>query len=69
MVVIPKGAIFGARNIDPSGYTLMSCATMPNFHYEGFRLIGQEELLQKFPKREQLIREMAFAQTDGQKEL
>lgn len=69
MVVIPKGAVFGARNSDPSGYTLMSCATMPNFHYEGFRLTGQEELLRQFPKEEKLIRKMAFAHTDGQKEL
>ena len=69
MVVVPKGAIFGAENLDPEGYTLMSCATMPNFHYEGFRLVDQKELLEKFPKEEKLIRRMAFAHTNGQKEL
>lgn len=60
MVVVPKGIIFGARNVDPEGYTLMSCATMPNFHYEGFRMVPQAELIQQFPGQEQLIREMAF---------
>mgnify|MGYP002726632493 FL=1 len=69
MVVVPKGAIFGAENLNPESYTLMSCATMPNFHYEGFRLVDQKELLEKFPKEEKLIRRMAFAHTDGQKEL
>lgn len=69
MIVIPRGVIFGARNVDPSSYTLMSCATMPNFHYEGFRLVAQEELLKAYPEQEELIRSMAFAHTDGQKEL
>ncbi len=61
----PESKTAGCRRL----YTLMSCATMPNFHYEGFRLTGQEELLRQFPKEEKLIREMAFAHTDGQKEL
>ena len=60
MIAIPKGVIFSARNIDPEGYSLMSCATMPNFHYEGFRMTPQAELFAKFPGHEQLIREMAF---------
>ena len=38
-VVVPKGTIFSAENIDPSGYTFISCATVPKFHYKGFELI------------------------------
>ena len=68
MVAIPKGAIFAARNVDPASYTVMSCATMPNFHYQGFRLVPQDELLAKYPQEEDLIRAMAFAHTDGQQE-
>ena len=49
MVVIPKGVIFGASNLNPDSYTLMSCATMPNFHYEGFRLVAKTELDGKYP--------------------
>lgn len=44
MAVIPKGAVFAAENIDPSGYTFMSCATAPAFSYEGFRLVRKAEL-------------------------
>ena len=44
MAVIPKGAIFAAENIDPAGYTFMSCATAPAFSYEGFRLVKKAEL-------------------------
>ena len=44
MAVIPKGAIFAAENIDPAGYTFMSCATAPAFRYEGFRLVSRKEI-------------------------
>ena len=44
MAAIPKGAIFAAENIDPAGYTFMSCATAPAFSYEGFRLVKKTEL-------------------------
>ena len=44
MAVIPKDAIFAAENIDPAGYTFMSCATAPAFSYEGFRLVKKAEL-------------------------
>ncbi len=44
MIAIPSGQIFGARNLDSSGYTFVSCATAPRFNYEGFRLIKMDEL-------------------------
>lgn len=44
MVVIPKGAIFAAENINQDGYTFVSCATVPKFLYSGFRLVDYEEL-------------------------
>ena len=44
MIAIPAGVLFAARNLDPEGYTFVSCATSPHFTYEGFRLIGEAEL-------------------------
>lgn len=49
MAVIPKHAMFAAENLDPDGYTFVSCATVPGFTYEGFRLVGREEIRQRFP--------------------
>ena len=44
MVVIPKGVIFGAENLSNEGFTFVSCATTPNFTYEGFRLVYKDEI-------------------------
>ncbi|MBQ7470435.1 MAG: cupin domain-containing protein [Pseudobutyrivibrio sp.] len=49
MVLIPKGAIFGAENLDADGFTFVSCATTPNFTYEGFRLVEKQEIRENFP--------------------
>ena len=49
MAVIPKESIFAAVNTDPSDYCFVSCATAPKFTYEGFRLIGREELKRLYP--------------------
>ena len=44
MAVIPAGAVFAAENLDPDGYSFLSCATTPAFRYEGFRLVPRSEL-------------------------
>ncbi len=49
-VLIPKGAIFAAENLNWSKYTFLSCATAPQFSYEGFRLVGREELKRDWPE-------------------
>lgn len=49
MVLIPKGAIFAAENIEKDGFTFVSCATTPNFTYEGFRLVEKQEIIEQFP--------------------
>ena len=48
MVVIPAGCIFGAENLDSSGYTFVSCATVPKFSYGAFRLADDREIREKF---------------------
>ena len=49
MVVIPKGCAFAAENLDPDGFTFVSCVTTPDFQYAGFRLLTGEEIWQKYP--------------------
>ena len=44
MVVIPEGAVFAAENLDKENYCFMSCATTPKFTYDGFRILGREEV-------------------------
>ena len=49
MVLIPKGSIFAAENLEGGGFTFVSCATVPHFEYAGFRLVYQEEIREKYP--------------------
>ena len=49
MVVIPKGCAFAAENLEPEGFTFVSCMTTPGFEYAGFRLLTEDEIRQKWP--------------------
>jgi predicted cupin superfamily sugar epimerase len=49
MAVIPKDAIFSAENLVPDGYSFVSCVTTPKFQYEGFRLVHNSEIQEKYP--------------------
>ncbi len=60
MVLIPKGAIFAAENLDPQGFTFVSCATTPNFTYEGFRLVNKEEIRRNFAPIADRIEYLAY---------
>ena len=60
MAVIPAGAVFAAENIDPCGYTFLSCATAPAFRYDGFRLIDRRDLRARFPGRADDLQRLAF---------
>ena len=46
MVVVPKGRVFGAENLDPERYSFVSCMTAPKFSYDGFRLVSEEEIVE-----------------------
>ena len=50
MVLIPKGSAFAAENLDPEGYSFISCATAPRFSYEGFELLGRDDMLALCPE-------------------
>ena len=60
MVLIPKGCAFAAENIDPKGYTFISCATAPKFSYEGFELLGREEMLSICPGLPEDVLKLAY---------
>ncbi len=60
MVVIPKGAIFAAENLDDGGYTFVSCMTTPKFSYFGFRLVYANELREKYPGLPEEIYNLAY---------
>ena len=49
MAVIPKGCAFAAENLEPEGYTFVSCVTTPGFEYAGFRLLSADEVRERYP--------------------
>lgn len=57
MAVIPAGSVFAAENLRSDGYTFVSCVTTPQFEYSGFRLIGKDELRERWPE---LVSELGY---------
>ncbi len=60
MAAIPAGAIFAAENLDREGYTFISCATAPQFVYQGFRLIPRQELKTSCPDLPDEVLDLAY---------
>ncbi|MGX7024383.1 cupin domain-containing protein [Vagococcus hydrophili] len=56
--LVPKGTIFGSTVSDD--YSLVSCVVVPGFEFTDFRLFTQKELLDKYPKHEEIIKKLAF---------
>ena len=59
-VLLPAGAVFAAENLDKTGCTFLSCATVPAFRYEGFRLISAEKLEKLIPQEAAGLRRLAI---------
>ncbi len=59
MAVIPKGAIFAAEPLDKDGFFFLSCATTPQFTYDGFRLVGADEINKLCPVEYKRIEHLA----------
>ena len=62
LVVIPAGAVFAAENLDKNDYTFISCATIPKFSYDGFKLISRQELLKIYPEASEKILRLAYSE-------
>lgn len=60
MVVIPKGSVFAAENLENDGYTFVSCVTVPKFKYSGFRLVKKSEIRSKCGKKADEIEYLAY---------
>lgn len=55
MILLPKGQIFAAENIVPTGYSFISCMTVPALATTGIRVWQREELLLRYPQAKDLI--------------
>ena len=55
MVLIPKGQIFAAENVDSAGYSFISCMTIPALETAGIRVWQREELLARYPQAKEAI--------------
>ena len=55
MILIPKGQIFAAENADPTGYSFISCVTIPALETAGIRVWQREELLTRYPQARETI--------------
>lgn len=47
--------IFGSSVEQPGGYAFVSCAVAPGFDFEDFRMLGTNEMLEKYPSHADLI--------------
>lgn len=51
LVYIPAGTWFGAKHFAGAEEgTFLSCITVPRFQYEGWRLISEQEITEKYPE-------------------
>ena len=62
MALLQAGSVFAAENLDKTAYTFISCATAPAFRYEGFRLIGREEIASLWPEEAEQLAYLAYSQ-------
>lgn len=58
--IVPKNSIFGSSVIDEGTFSLVGCMVSPGFDFEDFELFTQEELLEKYPQHESIIKKMAY---------
>ena len=55
-VVIPANVWFGAKVVQPDGYTLSGCTVAPGFDFADFELADRDQLLSHFPDQAEIIR-------------
>ena len=60
MAVIPAGSVFAAENLRNDGYTFVSCVTTPQFEYSGFRLVGKDEIRERWPEFAAELEHLAY---------
>jgi uncharacterized protein len=55
-IEITAGTIFGAKVTDEDSYCLVGCIVTPGFEFNDFELFEREDLLQAYPKHEDVIK-------------
>lgn len=65
MILIPKGQIFAAENVVPTGYSFISCMTIPALETTGIRVWQREELLARYPQAREVIERYTDAPRAG----
>src|SRR5699024_3908517 len=58
--LVPKGTIFGSSVENEGEYALVSCMVAPGFEFDDFKLFTQDELIERFPQHEDIIRRYAL---------
>ncbi len=53
--VVPGGYWFGAEIEDNNAYALVGCTVSPGFSFDDFELIPRRDLIELFPKHQQII--------------
>ena len=58
---VPAGVAFGStiESDNQEDFAIVSCSVTPGFEYEDFELYTQNELLEKYPEHEEIIRRLA----------
>lgn len=56
--VVSGGDWFGARVVEPEGFSLVGCTVAPGFDFDDFELAKREELTAKFSKHREIIQEL-----------
>lgn len=55
---VPAGTIFGSTVEE--GYALVSCTVVPGFDFGDFKMFTKKELLEDFPKHQDIINQLAY---------
>lgn len=59
-VLVEKGSIFGSTVDAENTFSLVGCMVSPGFDFADFELLRQDELLQRYPEQEEIIKKLAY---------
>ena len=64
-VLVERGSIFGSSIEAEETFSLVGCMVSPGFDFGDFELLLQDELLERYPNQEQIIRKLAYEKIPG----
>lgn len=59
--IVRAGCLFGATLNDPESWALAGCTVAPGFTFDDFEMPGRDDLLQRYPQHEGIIRRLTRA--------